>query len=216
MSINRVQCNWIWYGQGILCMCFYYFTCAIKRQILNVDQRKREHSYKSYLAKPLHMFLLLCILFNWMNNISGTLMDDCYVLGGNLSFPSSLPGPMGGSGYHLCGQYPGTPPAGQISRITWQPQPVSAQYVYIQLDRSTSPSDLEMCEVWVYGSKLTTLYLRLTSIAKSMHLFTALVIRLPKFLCTERFEHCITHTYTYHIKRIGWYYQYFPPFIVRW
>ena len=101
-----------------------------------------------------------------MNHVSATLMDDFYVLGSNLSFPSSLPGLMGGSGYHMCGQYPGTPPVGQISRITCQPQPITAQYVYIQLDRSTNPDVIETCEVWVYGSKLTALYQK---IAKRQH-----------------------------------------------
>ena len=80
-------------------------------------------------------------------------MKDLYVLGSNLSFPSSLPGPMGGSGNQLCGQYPGTPPVGQISRVTCQPQPITTRYVYIQVDRSANPTIMELCEVWVYGSK---------------------------------------------------------------
>ena len=111
-----------------------------------------------------------------MNHTSATLMDDFYVLGSNVSFPSSLPGPMAGNGYHMCGQYLGTPPVGQISRITCQPQPITAQYVYIKLDRSTNPGVLEMCEVWVYGSKLTTPFLWITSITNTMHSFIAEVM----------------------------------------
>ena len=78
-------------------------------------------------------------------------MNDFYVLGSNLSFPSSPPGPFVGSGYQLCGQYPGTPPVGGVSRVTCQPQPVTARFVYIQVDRSADPKVLELCEVWVYG-----------------------------------------------------------------
>ena len=110
-----------------------------------------------------------------MNCVSATLMDDFYVFGSNLSFPSSLPGPMGGSGYHLCGQYPGTPPAGQISQITCQPQPITAQYVYLQLDRSANPKEMQMCEVWVYGGKLTTCYQRITITSSIILSFTTLI-----------------------------------------
>ena len=67
-------------------------------------------------------------------------MDDFYV---------SLPALLGGSGYNLCGQFPGTPPIGQISRITCQPQPITAQYVYIQLDRSTNPKEMEIGWNWI-------------------------------------------------------------------
>ena len=110
-----------------------------------------------------------------MNCVSATLMNDFYVLGSNLSFPSSLPGPMGGSGYHLCGQYQGTPPVGQISRITCQPQPITAQYVYLQLDRSANPQEMEMCEVWVYGSKLTICYQMITITSSIILSFTRLI-----------------------------------------
>ena len=80
-------------------------------------------------------------------------MDDFYVSGSNLSFPVFVSGPMWGNGYQLCGQYSGTPPLGQILRITCQPQPLTAQYVYIQVDRSADPAVIELCEVWVYGGK---------------------------------------------------------------
>ena len=91
-------------------------------------------------------------------HVTETRMDDFYVLGSNLSFPSSLSGPMGGSDYQLCGKYLGTPPVGQISRVTCQPQPITARYVYIQVNRSVAPANLELCEVWVYSSKLFVLY----------------------------------------------------------
>ena len=84
-------------------------------------------------------------------------MDDFYVLGSNLSFPSSLPGPMGGNGYQLCGMYQGTPPVGQISRVIFEPQPITARFVYIQVNKSASPAVLELCEVWVFASKMAML-----------------------------------------------------------
>ena len=83
---------------------------------------------------------------------------------------------VGGSGYHLCGQYPGTPPAGQISRITCQPQPITAQYVFIQPDRSVNPQEMEMCEVWAYGSKLTACYQIISIISSVILSFTTLMI----------------------------------------
>ena len=79
--------------------------------------------------------------------VSANFMDDFIVVGSN---------PMDGTGYQLCGQYPGSPPVGQVSIITCQPRPITAQYVYIQVDRFADPQILELCEVWVYGNKLTT------------------------------------------------------------
>ena len=80
-------------------------------------------------------------------------MDNFYVLGSNLSFPTSSPGDMTGNGYQLCGRYSGRPPAGELSRVTCQPHPITARFVYIQVDRSASGGILELCEVWVYASK---------------------------------------------------------------
>ena len=89
-------------------------------------------------------------------HISELIMDNFYVLGSNLSFPTSPHGAMTGSGYHLCGRYSGTPPVGALSRVTCQPQPITARFVYIQVDRSLSPAHLELCEVWVFASKCIT------------------------------------------------------------
>ena len=80
-------------------------------------------------------------------------MDNFYVVVSNQSFPSSHPGDMLEAGYQLCGRYPGTPPLGTVSRITCHPHPISTKYVYIQVDGRTSALNLELCEVWVYGSK---------------------------------------------------------------
>ena len=80
-------------------------------------------------------------------------MRDFYVVGSNLSFPLSPPGPMNGTMYELCGQYPGAPPDGALARITCQPQPMIAQYVYIQADLSPIEVAFDFCEVWVYGDK---------------------------------------------------------------
>ena len=80
-------------------------------------------------------------------------LDDFYVIGSNLSFPTAMPGPLIGPQYKLCGQYPGSPPLGKVSRVTCQPQPITAQYIYIQTNRSSDPLILELCEVWVFGSK---------------------------------------------------------------
>ena len=80
-------------------------------------------------------------------------LDDFYVIGSNLSFPTAMPGPMIGPQYKLCGQYAGSPPVGQVSRVTCQPQPLTTQYIYIQTNRSSDPLILELCEVWVFGSK---------------------------------------------------------------
>ena len=82
-----------------------------------------------------------------------TWMDNFYVAGSNQSFPSSHPGDILAAGYQLCGRYPGSPPVGQVSRVTCQPHPITTRYVYIQVDGRTSSSTLELCEVWVYGSK---------------------------------------------------------------
>ena len=83
-------------------------------------------------------------------------MADFYVLGSDVGFPTSSPGSLKGhAGYKLCGQYPGTPPAGQISRITCEPGPTPAKYVYIQADAPTNVDFLELCEVWVYGRKFS-------------------------------------------------------------
>ena len=92
------------------------------------------------LLKPIH--------------ISEFTMENFYILGSNLSFPTSLPSGMTGNGYHLCGRYSGRPPAGALSKVTCQPLPVTARFVYIQVDRSASPTLLELCEVWVYAGKL--------------------------------------------------------------
>ena len=86
-------------------------------------------------------------------HISAPNVENFYVLGSNLSLPTSSPGAMTGSGYHLCGRYSGIPPAGELSKVTCQPQPVTARFVYWQVDRSESPKPLELCEVWVYASK---------------------------------------------------------------
>ena len=81
-------------------------------------------------------------------------MTDFYVLGSDIGFPLSPPGSLlGHAGYTLCGQYLGTPPVGQISRVTCQPGPISARYVYIKADVPATRNILELCEVWVYGSK---------------------------------------------------------------
>ena len=80
-------------------------------------------------------------------------MRDFYVVGSNLSFPLSPPGPMNGTMYELCGQYPGAPPDGSIARITCQPQPMIVEYVYIQADLSPGSVIFDFCEVWVYGDK---------------------------------------------------------------
>ena len=83
-------------------------------------------------------------------------MADFYVLGSDVGFPTSPPGSLKGhAGYKLCGQYPGTPPLGQISRITCVPGPSPAKYIYIQADVPTQRNFLELCEVWVYGSKFS-------------------------------------------------------------
>ena len=80
-------------------------------------------------------------------------MDNFYVAGSNQSFPASPTGDILAPGYQLCGRYPGTPPVGEISRVTCQPHPITTRYVYIQVDGRGSDSTLELCEVWVYGSK---------------------------------------------------------------
>ena len=82
-------------------------------------------------------------------------MRDFYVMGSNLSFPSSLPGPLNDTMYELCGQYPGDPPSGQICRVTCDPQPITARYVYIQADLTpmNKTGCFDFCEVWVYGDK---------------------------------------------------------------
>ena len=80
-------------------------------------------------------------------------MRDFYVVGSNLSFPLSPPGPMNGTMYELCGQYPGAPPDGSLARITCQPQPMIAQYVYIQAALSPIEVAFNFCEVRVYGDK---------------------------------------------------------------
>ena len=84
-------------------------------------------------------------------------MADFYVLGSDVGFPTSPPGSLKGhAGYKLCGQYPGTPPVGQISRVTCEPGPTPAKYVYIQADVPAGIMIfLELCEVWVYGSKFS-------------------------------------------------------------
>ena len=58
-------------------------------------------------------------------------MRDFYVVGSNMSFPLSLPGPMNGTMYELCGQYPGTPPDGSLAQIICRSQPMIAQYVSV-------------------------------------------------------------------------------------
>ena len=80
-------------------------------------------------------------------------MDNVYAVGSDKSFPSTLPGPLTGPDYQLCGQYPGTPPVGQTSVIICWPQPVTARYFYIQVDRLSDPRIIELCEVWIYASK---------------------------------------------------------------
>ena len=125
-----------------------FFICALINGWVNNrevgDLKRHRAHYDVTIMCPIH--------------VSATYMDDFYVVGSNLSFPESLPGPMVGSGYQLCGQYPGTPPVARMSRITCQPQPITARYVYIQVDRSADPKFIELCEVWVYGSKCS-LYL---------------------------------------------------------
>ena len=79
-------------------------------------------------------------------------MDSFYVFGSNLSFPSPPLVTVLGAPHQLCGQYSGTLPVGQISRVTCEPHPIRARYVFIQIHR-TVPSVLELCEVWVYASK---------------------------------------------------------------
>ena len=80
-------------------------------------------------------------------------MDNFYVVVSNQSFPVSHPGDMLAAGYQLCGQYLGTAPLGQATRITCDPNPILTKLVYIQVDGRTTASTLELCEVWVYGSK---------------------------------------------------------------
>ena len=80
-------------------------------------------------------------------------MDNFYVFGSNLSFPSPPLVTILGAPHQLCGQYSGTPPVGQISRVTCEPHPIRARYVFIQVDHQAAPSVLELCEVWVYGSE---------------------------------------------------------------
>ena len=80
-------------------------------------------------------------------------MDNVYAVGSDNKFPSTLPGPLTGPDYQLCGQYPGTPPIGQTSVIICSPQPVTARYFYIQVDRLSDPRIIELCEVWIYTSK---------------------------------------------------------------
>ena len=80
-------------------------------------------------------------------------MDNVYAMGSDKSFPTTLPGPLTGPDYQLCGQYPGTPPVGQTSVIICSPQPVTARYLYIQVDRLNDPRIIELCEVWIYASK---------------------------------------------------------------
>ena len=74
-------------------------------------------------------------------------MTDFYVLGSDIGFLLSPPGSLlDHAGYTLCGQY-------QVSRVTCQPGPISARYVYIKADVPAARNILEICEVWVYGSK---------------------------------------------------------------
>ena len=80
-------------------------------------------------------------------------MDNVYAVGSDKKFPSTLQGPLTGPDYQLCGQYPGTPPVGQTSVIICSPQPVTARYFYIQVDRLSDPRIIELCEVWIYTSK---------------------------------------------------------------
>ena len=80
-------------------------------------------------------------------------MRDFYVVGSNMSFPLSLPGPMNGTMYELCGQYPGTPPDGSLAQIICRSQPMIAQYVYVQADLSPGSGIFDFCEVSVYGNK---------------------------------------------------------------
>ena len=80
-------------------------------------------------------------------------MDNFYVFGSNRSFPSSHFGAIMDGAHQLCGQYPGTPPVGEISWVTCEPHPLTARYVFIQVDRQETPGVLELCEVWVYESK---------------------------------------------------------------
>ena len=172
---NRLPYDVIQHDEGVLCM-YFFFICTIKKQQLVVwIQKMGKQLSKNISLASRNMYTLFHFtdFFSyWINRISSaSFMDDFYVVGSNLSFPSSLPGPMRGNGYHLCGQYPGTPPVGQISRITCQPQPITARYVYIQCERPRNPRVLELCEVWVYASKLTALYLRIdiiTSITQSL------------------------------------------------
>ena len=81
------------------------------------------------------------------------LMDNFIVVGSNRSFPSSPPDMMTGPAYHLCGQYPGTPPVGDKSMVVCSPYAVAARYVYIQVNSSNELIILELCEVWIYASK---------------------------------------------------------------
>ena len=80
-------------------------------------------------------------------------MRDFYIVGSNMSFPTSPPGAMNGTMYELCAQYPGTPPDGSLARITCQPQPMITQYVYVQADLSPGSGIFDFCEVSVYGNK---------------------------------------------------------------
>ena len=83
-------------------------------------------------------------------------MTDFYVLGSDIGFPLSPPSSLlGHAGYTLYGQYLGTPPDGQISRVTCQSGSIPARYVYIKADVPATFNVLELCEVWVYGSKFS-------------------------------------------------------------
>ena len=89
-------------------------------------------------------------------------MDNFYVFGSNLSFPSPPLVTLLGAPHQLCGQYSGTPPMGQISRVTCEPHPIRARYVFIQVDHQAAPSVLELCEVWVYGSECLQRFIHMT------------------------------------------------------
>ena len=98
-------------------------------------------------------FVNMYVCMKYAHFLSVRWMDNYYVVGSNLSFPTSHPGILNGAGYQMCGRYPVTPPVGQVSRVTCQPVPITARYVYMQVDRQTSPAALELCEVWVFGDK---------------------------------------------------------------
>ena len=74
------------------------------------------------------------------------LITAYYRVGSNLTALLSLT-------YHLCGQYPGTPPVGDKSMVVCSPYAVAARYVYIQVNSSNGLIILELCEVWIYASK---------------------------------------------------------------